>query len=207
MLIWIFAFHSFNFKQPQYEINLSKSMIRIRPVDMGNIKTHHTWNNDPELNYFDSDFPLDREPLSLFCRRLQEMMDDPNSGSLILEIHHEGDQKLIGIVDIHGIDHINKRCIIECTIAERDYQNQGYGTAAFREAVRYCFDEMGMNKVSSAAFDFNDKWIRILTNLEFTKEGTLREHAVKNGKYADKLVFSLLKSEYVTSDQFQMSLT
>lgn len=174
---------------------------------MENIRTHHAWNNDPELNYFDSDFPLDRESLPSFRQRMQDMMNDPNSGSLILEIHHEADQKLIGIVDIHGIDLINKRCMIECTIADRTYQNKGFGTAAFRDTVRYCFDEMGMNKVISSAFDFNDKWIRILTNLGFTNEGTLRQHAVKNGHYADKLIFSLLKSEYASSEHFQMSVS
>lgn len=182
-------------------------MIEIRPVDMGNIRIHHSWNNDPELNYFDSDFPLDREPLASFTHRMQQMIDDPNRSSLILEIHHESDQKLIGIVDIHGIDLINKRCVIECTIADRSYQNKGLGTAAFRDAVGYCFREMGMNKVISAAFDFNEKWIRILNNLGFTQEGTLREHAIKNGAYADKLLFSLLKSEFVQSEQFQLSLT
>lgn len=174
---------------------------------MDNIKTHHAWNNDPELNYFDSDFPLDMEPISSFRQRMQEMLNDPNSGILILEIHHEADQKLIGIVDIHGIDPINKRCIIECTIADRSYQNQGYGTAAFRDAVRFSFEELGMNKVMSAAFDFNEKWIRILKNHGFTLEGTLREHALKNNEYADKLIFSILKSEFVDSEHFQMSVS
>jgi len=178
-------------------------MIEIRPVNWTNIETHYEWNNDPELNFFDSDFPHSKESFDSFSRRLKEMSSEDNRSIIIMEIFHTGDDKLIGIVDIHQIDPINKRCDIECTIAERKYRDQGYGTMAFREAVRYCIEDLGMNKVMSSAFDFNDKWIRILTNLGFEQEGRLRQHAIKDDRYSDKLVFGLLKSEYKQSQKFQ----
>ncbi len=177
-------------------------MIEIRPVDLANIDKHYAWNNDPELNYFDSDFPFIKESFESFRQRLHEMDSDNESNVKILEIALKDSGQLIGIVDIHGIDYINRRCFIECSIAEREYRNQGLGTMAFRETVRFCFEEMAMNKVLSSAFDFNEKWIRILNNLGFEQEGRLREHAIKNGSYSDKLIFGLLAHEYKESHQF-----
>lgn len=171
-------------------------MIHIQPVSWDNIELHYAWNNDPELNYFDSDFPHEQESFDEFTRRLRSIQQDERSSIHIMEIIHEADQKLIGIVDIHEIDRVNLKCQIECTIADKAYENKGFGTQAFQQAVRYCFDEMGMHKVMSSAFDFNEKWIRILKNLGFTQEGCLREHALKNESYCDKYVFGLLQEEY-----------
>ena len=174
-------------------------MIRIQPVNWDHIKRHYAWNNDPELNYFDSDFPHEQESFEAFTRRLRHIQQDEHSPIHIREIIHEADQTLIGIVDIHEIDRINCKCQIECTIADKRYENQGLGTQAFRLAVRYCFEEMKMNKVMSSAFDFNEKWIRILQNLGFAQEGRLRQHAVKDGRYCDKLIFAMLQEEYETA--------
>jgi len=181
-------------------------MIEIRPVNWENIETHYEWNNDPELNYFDSDFPHMKESFDSFARRLRDMSSEDNQHIILMEVFHKNDDKLIGIVDIHDIDPINKRCNIECTIAEPDYRDKGYGTIAFSQAVSYSMEELGMNKVISTAFDFNDKWIRILGNLGFHQEGCLREHALKDGRYSDKLIFGLLNSEYKESVKFQQAV-
>lgn len=171
-------------------------MIRIQAVNWDNIEQHYAWNNDPKLNYFDSDFPHEQESFDAFAHRMRHIQEDARSSIYIMEIIHEADGKLIGIVDIHGIDRINRKCQIECTVADSAYENQGFGTEAFRHAMRYCFEEMHMNKVISSAFDFNEKWIRILMNLGFTLEGRFRQHALKDGRYCDKLIFGLLQEEY-----------
>jgi len=181
-------------------------MIEIRPVNWENIETHYQWNNDPELNFFDSDFPHTKESFGSFARRLKQMSSEENHRIMLMEVFHKRDDKLIGIVDIHDIDPINKRCNIECTIAEPDYRDKGYGTMAFRQAVSYCMEDLEMNKVISTAFDFNEKWIRILGNLGFHQEGLLRDHALKNGRYTDKLIFSLLKSEFKESVNFKQAV-
>ncbi len=181
-------------------------MVEIQPVNWANIDKHYAWNNDPELNYFDSDFPLVQESFESFTQRLKVMNADMQGSLKIMEIVLQETGQLIGIVDIHGIDHINRRCFIECTIAERAYRSRGLGTMAFRQTVRHCFEDLGMNKVLSSAFDFNEKWIRILENLGFEQEGRLREHALKNGEYADKLIFGLLVNEYRDSEIFQQAV-
>ncbi|MCH8569612.1 MAG: GNAT family N-acetyltransferase [Balneolales bacterium] len=176
-------------------------MVEIRPVDWANIETHYQWNNDPELHYFDSDYPHSKESFQAFTQRLKEIDEGEFSTVSIMEIYHSEDKKLIGIVDIHGIDFINNRCFLECTIADKSYRDQGLGTQAFKLAMEYCFNTLNMNKVMSSAFDFNEKWIRILSNLGFKEEGRLREHALKNGSYSDKLMFGMLKAEYKSNKE------
>ncbi len=171
-------------------------MVHLRPINWANIDVHYKWNNDEELNYYDSDYPHEKESYQSFVARLKELDSDDNPTVSIFEVLENNTNRLIGLVDIHGIDTQNKRCFMECTIAEKDFRNLGYGKAASELALKYCFENLNMNKVMTTSFDFNDAWIHIIESLGFMQEAKLRQHAFKKGEYLDKLVFGILKPEY-----------
>lgn len=171
-------------------------MVELKPFNLKNAELHYKWNNDEELNYFDSDFPLTPESFDSFISRIVLVTDENNNTSKLLEIHESNLNTLIGIVDIHNIDHHNRHCHVECSIGEREYRHKGYGTAALQKALKYCFDDLNMQKVIATSFDFNKKWANILKKTGFRHEGTLRRHAKKNGSYCNKLIFGLLEEEF-----------
>ncbi|TVQ09442.1 MAG: N-acetyltransferase [Balneolaceae bacterium] len=171
-------------------------MVELRDFNWDHVDTHFTWNNDEGLNFNDSDYPLVYESFDSFSKRMKQLLSPGNNSNRIFEIYHINDSKLIGVVDIHGIDPINKRCFIDATIGDINYRDKGYGRKAFSLAVDYCFRELNMHKVCTSAFDFNEKWISIVEGMGFRQEGELREHTLKNGKYCNKLIFGFLESEY-----------
>jgi len=172
------------------------AMITLKPFNWAHVETHYEWNNDKDLNFYDSDFPHKYESFESFVSRLKEMIHTNDGSSQLFEIICTESGRLIGVVDIIGIDRINNKCVLECTIASREFRNKGYGKNALEEALKYCFIDLGMHKVSTVSFDFNEKWIRILENGGFMQEGCLRKHIIKNGQYCDKLIFSMLNDEY-----------
>ena len=171
-------------------------MVALTPFDLNNLQTHYSWNNDKELNYFDSDYPFQFETYESFASRMRSVVDHEDVSSRLLEIHRTDTNELIGVIDIHEIDYHNSRCNIECTIGKKAYWNQGYGCYAMESAIAYCFDELGMNRVNTTAFDFNKPWIKLVKKLGFKQEGKLRQHVLKNDRYRDKLLFGILRSEY-----------
>lgn len=173
-------------------------MVELKPFDMGNAETHFKWNNDEELNYYDSDFPHEYESYESFVNRLEKVVETPNATSQLYEIHLVDEPKLIGIVDIYRIDHYNSHCELECSIGDKDYRKKGYGKAALREAIAICFDELEVRKVYTKAFDFNKGWIKLVQKLGFVHEGTLRKHTRKDDGFSDKLIFGLLAEEYTS---------
>ena len=74
---------------------------------------------------------------------------------------------------------------------------QGYMTEALRAAVRYAFEDLGVELVSARVFQDNAGSARVLEKLGFVREGTLRR-AVKGygGKVHHDMLFSLLREEY-----------
>ncbi|MEX2640295.1 MAG: GNAT family protein [Balneolales bacterium] len=172
-------------------------MVELKPFSLLNAETHFKWNNDEELNFYDSDFPLNLETFDSFINRLKLITDEQNTSNRLMEIHVGETGELIGIIDIHNIDIHNLHCSLECTIGDYTYRHKGYGTEALGKALRHCFEELNMQKVYASSFDFNEKWIRMLTKTGFKQEGHLRRHVQKRGRYCDKLLFGLLKEEFL----------
>ncbi len=171
-------------------------MVEIKEFDLQNVSVHYKWNNDKKLNYYDSDYPHQHESFETFLKRIKSVLDERNETSELFEIHLSENDKLIGIVDIHAIDKYNKRCFVNCTIGDRKYANKGYDEKALKIVLDHCFNEKGMHKVGTAAFDFNTSWIESVEKLGFQQEGQLREHVIKNDEYCDKLIFSLLEKDF-----------
>lgn len=176
-------------------------MVKLQPIDLQNVNIHYKWNNDEEINFYDSDYPHLNESFESFLTRLKTVADIHNPASDLLEILDEESGKVIGVIDIHNIDPFNKKCDIECTIGNKSYRKKGYGKAAMQLTLAYCFEKLGMEKVSTFGFEFNQSWLTLLNKLGFVREGELRNHALKNGKYCNKYVFSLLKAEYENVSQ------
>lgn len=171
-------------------------MVEIKEFDLQNVSVHYKWNNDKELNYYDSDYPHRHEDFEAFLSRIKSVLDERNETADLFEIHLEENNELIGIVDIHAIDTYNRRCYVNCTIGERDYAGKGYDVQALKMVLNHCFNEKDMHKVAATAFDFNATWINTLEKLGFEQEGQLREHVLKKEEYCDKLIFSLLKKDF-----------
>lgn len=175
-------------------------MVEIKDFDLQNVSVHYKWNNDKELNYYDSDYPHQHESFEAFLKRIKSVLDERNATHDLFEIHFSENDKLIGIVDIHAIDKYNRRCYVNCTIGDRDYAGKGYDIDALKIVLNHCFNQKEMHKVATTAFDFNTSWIKGVKELGFKQEGQLREHVIKQDKYCDKLIFSLLESDYNHSE-------
>lgn len=172
-------------------------MIEITPFDLQNVSLHYKWNNDKELAYYDSEYPHEHERFESFLKRIKAVVDRENKAAELFEIHlKEENNKLIGIIDLHAIDAYNKRCYVNCTIGDRTYADEGYEEVALKKILTYCFSEKKLHKVATTAFDFNTSWIEKVEKLGFKKEGDLREHVLKKGSYCNKLIFSILESEF-----------
>jgi len=100
-------------------------MVEIKPSDLQNVSTHYEWNNDRELNYYDSEYPHKYESFESFLMRIKSVIDEKNQSEDLFEIHIAETGRLIGIVDIHGIDLHNQRCYVNCTIGDRNFTRKG----------------------------------------------------------------------------------
>lgn len=181
---------------PTHDVTpLERGRIRFTPLQIDNIYKHFRWNNDPELNRLDSETPYEEESLGTFKKRFEKMCYSPPPSHRDFEIHTQ-EGTLIGVAYIAGISEHHRHALIGITIGNRDYWGAGYGRESLRLLLDYCFDEVGLHRVSAETFEYNTAWRELVEGMGFTKEGTAREYLYRDGQYWDKHNYAMLEGEY-----------
>lgn len=169
--------------------------IRFTRLNAANIYKHFEWNNDPELNRLDSEVPYEEETFGDFKRRFERMAFHPTPHAHDFEIH-ASDGALIGVAYVGHISMVNRNCSVSLTIGDRNYWGQGYGRESLLLLLKFCFEELGMHRVGTETFEYNEAWQRLVEDVGFTHEGTERDYLFRDGTFWDKEVYGLLEDEY-----------
>ena len=169
--------------------------VRYTALQMENIYTHFRWNNDPELNRLDSEIPYEEETFGEFKKRFEALCYNPSPNHFDFEIHAE-EGELIGVAYVARISEHNRHGLIGITIGDRDYWGKGYGRESMRLTLKFCFQTLDLHRVSAETFEYNTAWRDLVEGMGFVQEGTAREYLYREGRFWDKMNYSLLESEY-----------
>jgi RimJ/RimL family protein N-acetyltransferase len=104
--------------------------------------------------------------------------------------------RLIGNVGLIGLDWRNRKTDLGIMIGEKDAWSQGYGTDAITVMLRYLFEELGLNRVGLYVDVDNHRAIRCYGKCGFVREGLVRHHRFKDGRYLDSVLMSILRSDW-----------
>ena len=152
------------------------------------------WVSKPEIQYMYS------EPIYTTKEQVNELLNKYISGYLNNNIYRwaiieSKSQKCIGQIAYFLVDTKNHFAEIEYCIGT-DFQRKGYMTEAVKAIIKYGFKEIELNKIQISTKEMNIPSKRVIEKCGFIYEGTSREYFYFEGKYIDRLYFSMLKSEY-----------
>lgn len=78
----------------------------------------------------------------------------------------------------------------------KPYWNQGYATEAASLIIAYGFEQLKLNRIDARHLVRNPASGRVMQKIGMIREGTLRQHTIKWGKYEDLHLYGLLKDEW-----------
>lgn len=104
--------------------------------------------------------------------------------------------ELIGAISIVNIiEHIQEVEVGYCL--SKKYWNQGITSEAFKEVIRFMFEEVKVNRVAACHAVNNPISGKVMLKCNLKYEGTLRQKALTSTKeLCDVAYYSILKSEY-----------
>ena len=102
----------------------------------------------------------------------------------------------IGQIAVFLVDNKNHFCEIEYALG-RKFHRKGYATEAVKAVLEYCFNKVNFHKVQVCHKEGNIASQGVIRKCNFTYEGTLRDFFYMEGKYVNRLYYSMLKSEYL----------
>jgi len=101
----------------------------------------------------------------------------------------------IGNMSLFDIDLRNRNAGLTIIIPNEKFQGKGFGYEAVYLLCEYGFDYLNLNKIYCKTD--NPHASKMYNKLGFVHEGTLRKQAYRFGKYVDKLIYGILRTEFV----------
>ena len=160
----------------------------------------YRWGRDTEyLRLLEMEPCIPRSIKTIQAWLEKELRKDPPSFYLFM-IRTLQDDRLIGDIDLGGVDWVNGDAFVGIGLGEREYWGNGYGTDAMRVVLRYAFTELNLHRVSLDVFEYNPRACRSYEKAGFTLEGRAREYLHREGRRWDLIFMGILREEWLSSN-------
>lgn len=109
-------------------------------------------------------------------------------------IEHQG--RAIGEILIDNFVEADQRAGLIIGVLDPTCLGKGLGTEAIKAVAEFCFDVLGLHKLSMRVLSFNNRAIRAYERVGFVREGLERESAFIGGVWYDDVIVGLLKRDF-----------
>lgn len=171
------------------------SKVQLIAVEREHLRQLLDWRNNPE---FRKHFREYRELSMAQQERWYEekVLNDPTT--LMFGICRISDGELLGCCGLVYINWMAKYADLSLYIGWNDayIDDQGYAEESCRLLLCYAFEELGLNKVWSEVYVFDEKKKKLYDKLGFKVDGVLREHCFHAGEFRDSYILSILAREW-----------
>ncbi|WP_433607621.1 GNAT family N-acetyltransferase [Dactylosporangium sp. CA-139114] len=155
----------------------------------------HVFRGDPEVQRFNDDPMRTLAETEAFV----EYLLAESAADLRRHWALELGGRVIGLMGLHSWQPAHRRAELGYDLA-KEHWGRGYATEAARAILRHGFTTMRLRRVHAQTIAGNDRSVRLLTSLGFTREGTLRQHSLEpDGHFHDCAIFGLLRTEWAAA--------
>lgn len=147
--------------------------VRLAPFAVDDVDERYVgWLNDPQVvRYTEARWRV--HTLESARDYVRESNGDTNVRLFRILVE---DGVHVGNVRVSSIDWTHKRADIAIIIGDRSYRGRGVGVRAIELVSEYCFDELGLEKLTAGMYAENEPSIRAFEKAGFVIEGRLAKH-------------------------------
>ena len=166
--------------------------VYLRAIETADAQHLQPWLNDLEITRGMTPYrPISLEAEEGFIGAMGKTDRD-----VILGIVDRATDALVGATGLHEIDQQARNAQLGIFIGNKTAHGMGFGSEATRLIVSYGFDTLNLNRVWLRVYENNPRAQRIYEKIGFVKEGVLRQHAYREGRYLDVIVMGVLRDEW-----------
>lgn len=177
---------------------ISTERLILRPFEDKDVNDFFKLMSDPEVINQTTALELlhtKKEVEDLIGKIKQTYAADFKRGWMVIGIVEKQSNTLIGYCGFFSYTPTFARAELGYALA-KEYWGKGYITEATRALLDFGFNVMKLNRIEATVFPENPGSIRVLEKLGMEYEGILRQHISRNGVFRDRLMYSVLKSEW-----------
>jgi RimJ/RimL family protein N-acetyltransferase len=142
------------------------------------------------------DWPLSEEGVRQYweAHRDVDPTSDPDWLSLVIELKTEA--KVIGNVGFGVIKIGEHRQGSVGWLLGRRYQGLGLAGEAVSALVTYCFDQLGLHRISARTGSDNTRSWQLMERLGMRREAHFKESHIVEGEWRDEFIYAILAKEW-----------
>ena len=148
------------------------------------------------LNDFNVTDYIGRSSQALTVEEEKKWFENPKADAQTFFIVRNEDNKVIGNMGLHDINHLHGTATLGIFIGDKDGRNKGYGTEAVRLILDYGFNYLNLKNIRLDVMEFNERAIACYKKCGFKEYGRRRKCYFLNGKYYDKIEMDILAEEF-----------
>ncbi len=103
--------------------------------------------------------------------------------------------RAVGSVYIRDIEPVHQKAEYGIFIGEDDARGKGYGTAAAKLMIKYCFEEMKLHRLFLRVYAENAQAIASYEKAGFVKEAYLHDDVYVDGRYRDIVLMGIINQQ------------
>ncbi|MBQ7560524.1 MAG: GNAT family N-acetyltransferase [Synergistaceae bacterium] len=168
-------------------------MYRLRELERRDLAEINKWRNDPELiNLLGAPFRYINYDVDV--QWFENYMKSRSNAVRCAIV--KDDDNIIGLVSLVPVDVLNQSAEFHIMIGSKENQNKGCGTFAINEILKHAFMNMNLHRVELGVLENNTRARHLYEKAGFIQEGIMRGALFKNGKFVNKVMYSILREEY-----------
>ena len=173
-------------------MNIYGEKVVLRAIEERDCELLREMFNSPEIEHLVVGWAY---PLSEYAQKKWYSNHYDTTEPLRLIIADKDDNAL-GMVALTELDWKNRSAVTGIKIAGKENRGKGIGTDALKALIKYCFDELQLNRIESVWLADNHASAALHKKVGFKQEGTKRQAIFCDGRYHDMCIGSILVDEY-----------
>jgi diamine N-acetyltransferase len=170
---------------------LAGALVALGPADKSQMRTYARWFSDLETMRTQGDpEPAPRTPVELERWYADEMSGKADRAWF--SAYELAIMRLIGFVELHHIDHRNRRATMSLMVGEPDASGKGYGTELARLITRYGAHALNLRNIDLEVYEYNPAAIRAYTRAGFREFARRRQAHQMGGRLWDIVLMEWL---------------
>lgn len=173
-------------------LRLTTARLTLRPLEFTDVPAICKYAGDPAIaaTTLNIPHPYPAESADIFIASTHDSMKNGSAYTFAITLANQ----LIGCIGL-TIQPMYNWAELGYWLG-KPFWNQGYTSEAAQRIVGFALDDLSLNKVFARCFSHNTASAKVMQKVGMTYEGTLRQHARKDGVYYDLHCYGILRSEY-----------
>jgi len=174
---------------------LKGKKVSLHAVERADLQQLRDWRNNPDFRkYFREYRELNMQQQEQWFEK--SVVDDNNTQMFVIR-KNKGNE-LIGCCGLIYINWVHRNADLSLYVGWEDtyIDEEGYAEESCKILLDYGFNELGLNKVWTEIYEFDDKKKALYDKFGFQRDGLLRDNYWYDGKWWNSRILSLLYKEF-----------